>query len=96
MNRRDFHKGDFVFVKPHDNRDDVICGVPPARRRRLGGEIYKFVHFINSDTAFVSRPVSFSECVGRWEEKHGRKFGSRHHDFNDRILVPKDTLKILY
>lgn len=85
-------KGDFVFIRPHDKREDVFCGVPSAVRRRLGGEIYKFVHFTNSDTAFVSRPVSFGECVERWEEEHNEKSQGLCYDFCDRILVPKDTM----
>ena len=84
-------KGDFVFIKPHNKREDVICGIKDSLCRRLGGEFYKFVHFVNSDTAFVSRPVSFCECVEKWEKEKHKKFGS-YDDGNDRILVPKHTM----
>ena len=83
-------KGDYVFVKPHDKREDVFCG--DRHPDRLGGEFYRFVHYTNKDTAFVSRPVSYCESVERWEKDNKKRLGCGYSDGCDRILVPIDTM----
>ena len=85
-------KGDFVFIKPHNKREDVICGIKPFRCHRLGGEFYIFIHYTNKDTAFVSRPASYCECVERQEKENNKLLLIGYNDGNDRILVPKDTM----
>lgn len=59
---------------------------------KVRGESYRFIHLINSDTAYVSRVVSFMEA---WERmgKPDRliSFLWRRSD-DDRILVPLNTI----
>ena len=44
-------KGDIVFVTSHTRREDVGNRWP----RWMSSGIYKFIHYTNKDTAFVSR-----------------------------------------
>jgi hypothetical protein len=67
-------KGDFVFVKLHNKREDVICRI--KKPTILGGEFYRFVHYINADTVFVARS---HDCGSKYDGK-------------DKILVPEKAL----
>ncbi len=62
--------------------------------RFYGGGFFRFIHFINKTTVYVSRVVGFIEC---WEDVGKRGFPLTHQRWEacsrDRQLVPIEMIR---
>ena len=84
---------EIVYINAHNSESDVACG--RRKPRRNGGEFYRFIHWVNSNTAFVSRPLHYVHCCEKLGYNNGAPWDSglpKWNDNRDIILVPIETI----